>query len=528
MSSEDQFDLIIRSGEVIDGSGAPRFRADVAISGDRIAQVGDLSGVPAARSLEAAGRVVTPGFIDMHSHADFVLPILPTADSLVHQGITTVVVGQCGMSTAPLLPATRDAFIASQETEYGPLPWNEWTTLRSYLEFLQAIGPALNVVPLVGLGTIRAAVMGFSAGAPDRSELGRMQHEVLDAMDQGAIGVSSGLIYPPGCYASTAELVELVRPAGARGGYYFSHIRSEEEHLLEALSEAIHIGRETGAPVQISHLKAAGTANWHLADRALALIDQARDEGLDVCADMYPYPAGNTVLSVLLPDWAHEGGKAATLARLKDPETRQRIIADLASWVEWDAIQISETPRQRHYEGRAIAELAAAAAKLPEDWLCDALVETGLDASIILFSMSEDNLARQIRHPHVLIGTDASGRSVEGPLSSGVPHPRNYGSFARVLGHFVRERHVLSLEEAIWKMSGRAAQRLNWTDRGLLRVGYQADLVILDPARVADRATFQAPHQYPAGIETVLVNGVAVIDNEKHTRARPGRVLRSA
>ena len=523
-------DILVQNGTVVDGSGAPGHRADVAIAGDRIAEVGVLEGAQAETVIDASGHVVTPGFVDMHSHADFTLPVCPTADSLVHQGITTAVVGQCGFSPAPLLEETHEQVIATLETLGLPVPWDEWSTFGSYLEYLTQIGTSVNVVPLVGQGMVRGAIMGLVADSPSEEQMTRMRNAVVKAMESGAIGVSTGLIYPPGSYASTEELIAFTRPAAVRDGFYFSHIRGEGETLLEAIAEAIRIGRETGAAVQISHFKAAGPDNWYKAAQALELIDQARAEGLDVTADMYPYLAGSTGLVAMLPQWAQEGGKEATLKRLADAETRQKMAADMQSAsilrvARWNMVLISDSPRKRDYEGRTVADLAAEANKPPHEWVFDALLETELNMNMILFEMSEDNRKLALRHSSMMIGTDGFGLATEGPLSQGLPHPRSYGAFPRVLAHYVREQGVMSLEEAVRKMSGLPAQKLRWTDRGLVRKGYQADLVVLNPDTVADLATYEAPHQYPVGIPHVIVNGKLVIHNSTHTKARPGSVL---
>jgi N-acyl-D-amino-acid deacylase len=522
--------VLIRNAEVIDGSGGPQMRADVAVEGGRIAAVGALEGAQAKTVLDAAGCAVTPGFVDMHSHADFSLPLLPTADSLVQQGITTAVVGQCGATLAPLFPETRAQVIESYQSADLPLPWDEWSSFGSFLDYLARTRLSANVVPLVGQGTVRAGVMGFSAAPADPEQVAAMQAAVGRAMDEGAIGVSSGLIYPPGSYASTEELIAVARPAGARDGFYFSHIRGEGATLLEAVAEAIRIGRETGAAVQISHFKASGRANWGKSAQALELIDRARAEGLDVTADLYPYLAGSTGLSASLPEWAQEGGRAPTLARLADPEARGRILEEMASLDpeaarDWSAVWISGCPSNRGYEGRCVEALAAEAGKPPAEWVLDTLIEAGLDVEMVLFGMSEENRHRELRHPAMMIGTDGYALATEGPLARGKPHPRNFGTFPRVLAHYVREQGVISLEEAVHRMSGLPARKLRWRDRGLLRSGYQADLVVFDPVQVADRATFEAPHQYPAGIRHVLVNGELVIRDGAHTGARPGLVL---
>jgi N-acyl-D-amino-acid deacylase len=524
------FELLIQHGEVVDGSGAPRYRADVAVAGGRIAALGSLPDAEAETTLDATGCVVTPGFVDMHSHADFSLPIRPTADSLVRQGITTVVVGQCGSSPAPLLPETRDQVIAMHRSEDRPLPWEAWSTFGSYLAHLAELGTSLNVVPLVGLGMIRAAVMGFTARPATPAEIGRMQAHVEQAMDEGAIGVSTGLIYPPGSYTSTEELIAVSRPAGERDGFYFSHIRGESDTLLASVAEAIRIGRETGAAVQISHFKAVGQPNWAKSAAALALIDQARAESLDVSADLYPYLASSTGLSATLPAWAHEGGKDALLSRLRDPKVRRQMAREMQAGGapragNWDAILISNAPQNRAYEGHTVAELAAGAGTSPSDWVFDALLETELDIGMIKFGMSEENRQRELRHPALMIGTDGAGLAPEGPLSEGKPHPRSYGTFPRVLGHYVREAGVLSLEEAVWKMCGLPAQKLRWIDRGRVEQGLHADLVVLDPQTVADRATYTQPHQFPAGVHHVVVNGRLVVRDGVHVGARPGSIL---
>jgi N-acyl-D-amino-acid deacylase len=523
-------DILIQNGEVVDGSGGVRYRADVGVEGGRIAKVGRLEGTPAATVLDAANCLVTPGFVDMHSHADFTLPILPTADSLVHQGITTTVVGQCGSSPAPLLPGTRETVVAMMASKDRPLPWDEWTSFGSYLDYLARIGTSINVVPLVGQGMVRAAVMGYSAEAPSAAQVDRMRAEIVKALDEGAIGVSTGLIYAPSSYASTEELIAITQPAGERGGFYFSHIRGEAHTLLDSVTEVIRIGRETGAPTQISHFKAVGRKNWDLSAAALELIGQARAEGLDVTADLYPYLASSTGLSATLPGWAREGGKEVILGRLADSQTRHQISADMQSAgyaraVEWDRVFISRAPKNRSFEGRPVAELAAEAGHPAHDWIFDTLLEAELDVSMISFGMCEDNRRRELRDPAMMVGTDGTALAPEGPLSSGKPHPRSYGTFPRVLGRYVREQGVMSVEQAIWKMCGFPAQKLRWTDRGQVKRGYRADLVVLDPDTVLDQATYEAPHQFPVGIHDVIVNGKLVIRDGVHTQARPGMVL---
>ncbi len=530
-----KYDVLIKNGIVVDGAGAPPFEADVGLKDGRIAAVGALAEAEAGTIIDAAGGAVSPGFIDMHSHADMSLPLLSTAESLVHQGITTAVVGQCGLTLAPMSEAMRGQLGAMIASILGQaarsMPWGEWSSVADYLTFLEREGVSPNVFPLVGQGNIRAAAMGFAPGRADEKQAAQMRAAVAEAMTAGARGLSTGLIYPPGSFTATEELIDLVKVVGQRGGVYFTHIRGEGETLLEAVAEAIRIGRESGAPVQISHFKAGRRANWSKSAPALALIDQARAEGLDVSADMYPYLAGSTTLATFLPDWAHQGGPATTLKLLADPQARRRMKADMAAGgfakgVAWSEVMITSSPRRPEYEGRFVSALALEAGQSGPEWVFDALLETELGLSMAAFLMSEENRRREITHPHMMIGTDGLGLAAQGPLAKGKPHPRNFGTFARVLGHYVREEKVLSLTEAVHKMTGLAAQKLRLSDRGLIKPGLAADVVVFDPHKVADVATYEEPHRYPSGIDHVIINGRSVVMNGVHTGARPGLVLR--
>jgi len=529
-------DIIIRNAEIIDGTGKPAYRADVAVDGGQISDVGNLSRRGARHVLDAKGYVITPGFIDMHSHADFSLPIWPTADSMLHQGITTAVVGQCGLSPAPLPDKTREETVAALSGFFGELikamPWKEWSSVGDYLKFLTRQGVSLNVLQLVGQGVIRASVMGFGEGRADPDQMAAMKDQIAGAMAEGAIGLSTGLIYPPGSFTATEELIELTRKVASKKGYYFSHIRGEGDTLLDAVEEAIRIGRETGASVQISHFKAAPKDNWDKSPRALRLIDRAQAEGLDVTADLYPYQAGSTTLATMLPQWAHVGGPVETLKRLADPAARTKMIADMqtggfARGLEWNMVLITSSPLRTAYEGRYVSDLAAQAGKAAYFWVFDALLETRLDMTMAVFGMSEENRRREIQFPSMMICTDGFGLAATGPMAKGVPHPRSYGAFPRVLGRYVRELQVLKLEEAVFKMTGLPAKKLKLKNRGLIRPGFAADLVVLNPAAVSDRATYDNPHQYAEGIIHVLVNGRFVILDENHTQAKPGIVLNS-
>lgn len=522
-------DILIRNATIVDGTGRPGYPGDIAIVGDRVVDIGVLESAQAESVIDATGLVATPGFVDIHSHADYDLALLPTADSQVHQGVTTVVVGQCGCTPTPLLPGTRQT-VLDFEWEGYDMPWERLTTFGSHLSYLREIGVSVNAVSLVGQGTIRAGVMGYRASAATLQEITRMQAEASKAMDEGAIGISTGLLYIPGAYASTEEVIDVTRPAGARRGYYFSHSREEGGALLSSIAETVRIGRETGASIQYSHFKAIGRRNWHLASEGLALIDRAHDEGLDITPDMYPYTAGSMGLSAMLPAWAQEGGKEAVLQRLADKGTRARMTEGMktagpATIVGWDEVLINGSPTNPSYEGRYVAELASDAGKDPFDWVFDALLEARLTISMVEFFISEENVRMELRYPHMMIGSDSEVGALEGPRATGKPHPRTFGTFPRVLGRYVREEHLLTLEQAIHKMTGLPATKLRWSDRGLLKKGYYADLVLLDPATVADRGTYEDPRHRPEGIHLVMVNGKPVVQDARHSGARPGMVL---
>jgi N-acyl-D-amino-acid deacylase len=526
-------DLKIEGATVIDGTGAAGSRADVGIRDDVIVAVGDLSREPASSNLWAAGRVLAPGFIDMHSHSDWRLWENRRAESKIRQGVTTEVVGNCGFSPAPV--STEFLEDLRGYALYLPKGMDfEWRTVGEYLRAFDAEGTALNVVQLVGHGTLRIATMGFARRAPDQKELTRMQRLMADAMEDGAWGLSTGLIYAPGSYAATEEIVEIARVAGRHRGFYASHIRGEGATLLDAVREAIRVGREGDLPVQVSHVKAAGRPNWGRVADALALIDAARAEGLDVTGDVYPYTASSTTLRTLLPDWALEGGVAAMLKRLGDPEVRARIRSELEAPVTgqslldrigWENIMIAYCATRKDAEGRRLSEVGAARGMHPLDAALELIVDEAGKAYMILFQLAEADVRRALVHPMVMIGSDGSSLAPYGVLGAGKPHPRSYGTFPRVLGEYARDQHVLSLAEAIHKMTGLPARRLGLRDRGVIRVGAKADLVVFDPKRVADQATYEEPHRYPVGIEHVIVNGRLVIKDGEHTGSLPGRLL---
>ena len=524
-------DLLIKGARIVDGSGAAAYIADVGLSEGKIAAIGDLDDAEAGEIINAMGLVAAPGFIDMHSHSDDTLPINPRAESKIRQGVTTEVVGMCGGSPAPITEERRAEILRHADGYVKCLPWS-WLSFGEYLDYLRGNGLSVNVVPMVGHGTIRVAAMGHSAEAPTPAQLDQMKALLAQAMDEGAWGFSTGLIYPPGFFSETEELVQLARVAAAAGGFYFSHIRGEGTTLLDAISEAIAIGERAELPVQTAHFKASGQSHWSKAARALEMLDAARARGVDITSDMYPYTASSTGLGALLPDWAHEGGRDALLERLRGSETRFRIRQGIVDGVDalggrsqWAGTIISRCPSCPALEGKTIAELSEEAGKAPPDLVLDVLADSSANVSMIQFKMSEDNLRMQLEHDLMMIGSDGSSLSKVGPLSAGKPHPRNYGTFPRVLAKYVREEGVLSLEEGVRRMTGLPAHKLGLGDRGLLREGYWADMVLFDPEAIRDRATFADPHQYPEGIRHVIVNGQVTVALGEHRGTLAGRIL---
>lgn len=518
------FDIIIKGGEVVDGTGASPFSADVGIRDGRIGAVGSLE-TKAAQVINARGLLVAPGFIDMHSHSDLALLLNPRAESKIRQGITTEVIGNCGSSPAPAKEETLDLLKAELDIESLQLHW-DWLSMGEYLKRLEKQGIALNIVPLIGHGTIRTAVMGFENRAPNDAEMKEIKELIRQAMEEGAFGLSTGLIYAPGSYAETDELIELSRVVAGYNGIYCSHIRGEGDTLLVAVEEAIRIGREAGLRVQLSHHKAVGKKNWGKVKESLEMIDSARESGLDVNADQYPYVATSNALSDALPSWMHEGGKESMLGRLKDPTVRERIRKEMKIREGyWEDTRIAYCETHKECEGKSIQEIAGLRKVDPFTATFDLLEEEKAVVQIVRFGLSEDDVRTVMKHPAVMIGSDGSALAIYGALSRGKPHPRNYGTFPRVLGKYVREEGVVSMEEAIRKMTALPAQKLGLRDRGLIREGMFADITIFDPERVRDKATFTDPHQYPVGIEYVLVGGTPVIEKGEHTERLHGRVL---
>ena len=523
-------DLLIKNGLIVDGTGAAPYPGDLGIKDGRIVLPPKGEPREAAQTLEADGLAVCPGFIDMHSHADLTLADHPGAPSLVHQGVTTAVTGQCGDSPAPLFPATKDEVIAAQAIGGNHIPRDHWLTWAEHLDWLRRTGVALNLAPLVGQGNIRAGIMGFRSGPASPQDLETMQAEVAKAMDTGAWGISTGLIYPPGSYAGTEELVALTEPVGQRGGFYFSHIRGEGADLIPALEEAVEIGRRTGAKVRISHLKASWPDNWPKMDRVFEILENARDEGLSIMADAYPYTAGSTWLKSVLPQWAQEGERAVVLARLADPRARQRIREEmgrggLVEGDSWSRVMITRSQGYPGCAGRYVAELAQVEGLDPLEWIFDGLIKTGLGMTMVIFMISEENVRKALKHPLVAIGSDSSTVPAKESPGGEYTHPRTFGTFPRILGRYVREEGLLTLEEGVRKMTGLAAESLGLIDRGLIRENMWADLVVFDPLRIRDRATYEDPFNYPEGIEAVFCNGIPTLAKGRQTHNRPGRIL---
>jgi N-acyl-D-amino-acid deacylase len=525
--------LLIRNGTVIDGSGAPGLRADVAVRGDRIEAVAPGLTGEAARSIDASGHCVTPGFIDVHSHSDLFYLQCPAAESKLRQGCTTEVVGNCSFSPAPAHPARKDA-VSAWAGGIGARFTVEWETFGQYLERLRRARPSVNIVHLVGHGALRLAAIGPENRPASPDDLAAMTTLLEEALDAGAFGYSTGLVYPPSVYASTEELTVLARSMARRGGLYFSHIRGEAATLENAVAEAITIAETGGVGLQIAHVKAAGPENWPRMDRALRLIDEARARGLDVTGDVYPYTAGSTKMDNLLPPWMHDGGTARLLERLADARTRRRVVEEcLVDGERWrtssgtlgfDQIFVATCSRPE-LEGRSLAELARQAGETPASLVLSLIESERAGVSMVAFSQSEDNVTRVLAHPATMIGSDSLGLFAGPGPHAGKPHPRTWGTFPRVLGLYTRERKLFSRETAVAKMTGMAAAKLGLKDRGLVRPGYAADLAVFDPATVKDEATYQDPHRPPTGIPYVIVNGTVVVDQGRMTPAGTGRVL---
>lgn len=529
------YDVVIRGGTIYDGSGSPPFVGDLAIRGDTIAAIGSLGNARGRVEIDAAGLAVAPGFINMLSWATESLIADGRSQSDIRQGVTLEVFGE-GWSMGPLNEAMRREMLERQGDIKYEIPW---TTLGEYLEYLVRRGVSTNVASFVGATTVRIHVLGYENRPPTPEEMERMRQLVRQAMEEGALGVGSSLIYAPAFYASTEELIELCKVAAEYGGMYISHIRSEGNRLLEAIDELIRIAREAKIPAEIYHLKAAGRANWPKLDEAIRRIEAARAQGLRITANMYPYTAGATGLDAAMPPWVQEGGHRAWIERLKNPAIRQRVTREMRTPTDrWENLYLmAGSPENvllvgfknealKPLTGKTLAEVARLRGRSPEDTIIDLVIEDDSRVGAVYFLMSEENVRKQIALPWMSFGSDAESLAPEGVFLKANPHPRAYGTFARVLGRYVREEKIIPLEEAIRRMTSLPAENLKLDRRGRLKVGYFADVVVFDPAKIQDHATYERPHQYATGVIHVFVNGVPVLRNGEHTGATPGRVVR--
>jgi len=531
----DQFDLVIRGGTVYDGTGSPGRRADVGLRGDRVAEIGDLSKASARKTIDARGLAVAPGFINMLSWAPDALIADGRSMSDIKQGVTLEVFGE-GWSMGPL----NESMKAEARKQQGDIKYDiDWTTLGEFLDRLVARGITPNVASFVGATTLRIHELGYADRAPTKDELDRMDALARQAMGEGALGIGAALIYAPAFYAKTPELVSLVKAASESGGGYVAHMRSEANRLLEAIDETIEIAKEGHCHGEAYHLKAAGQPNWDKMPQAIARIDAARKDGLSISANMYTYVAGATGLDAAMPPWVQEGGLDAWVDRLKKPEIRARVLQEMRSPTDaWENLWLMagsadrvqfigfKTAKLKPLTGKTLAEVAKMRGTSPEDTMIDLVIEDHTRVDTAYFLMSEDNVELGLSQPWVALGSDAESSAPEGVFLKASTHPRAYGNFARFLGHYVRDRKIAPLPDAIRRLTRLPAENWKLKDRGCLDPGCYADVVVFDPATIADHATFEKPQVFATGVSDVVVNGVPVLKNGKHTGARPGRVVR--
>jgi N-acyl-D-amino-acid deacylase len=529
------FDLVLTNGHIIDGTGSPWYSGDLGIREGKIAAIGNLVNAPRKRTIDVQGQVVAPGFVDMLGQSEMTILVDPRLPSKIYQGITTEITGE-GNSAAPLNDVIIQADVASyQHLKITP----DWRTMRQYFARLEKQGMGINLASYVGATQVRRMILRDENKAPTPDQLNQMKALVRDAMHDGAVGLSTSLEYAPAPYAKTDELIALAAEASKFGGIYATHMRNESDSVLQAIDEALRIGREAHIPVEIWHLKVAGKANWGRMPEVVAKISSARAQGMDVAADTYAYPAWFNSFSAFIPQWAHDGGDAKLIQRLQDPAMRARIRKDMMTRsTEWDnewqeipgpeavMIGVVQNPKLVPLQGKTLADVAKLWNKDPIDALFDLLIEDKAFTEVAVFGMSEPDVVLALQQPWVSVDNDSSGTSPEGLLGQEHPHPRAYGTFPRILRKYVREEKKLALEDAIRKFTSLAAQRMRLTDRGVLKQGMWADVVVFDPATIRDLATFENPNQLSQGMNYVLVNGVPVIEQGKMTGALPGKVLR--
>ncbi len=530
-----EYDLIIRNAMIYDGSGEAPVAGSIAVNADTIVRVGDIGNAKGTKEIDAKGLAVGPGFVNMLSWATESLLVDPRGASDLKQGVTLEVFGE-GWSMGPL----NDEMKAGTRAQQGDIKFDvSWTTLGEYLQTLEDKGVSMNVASFVGATTLRIHEVGYDNRPPTPEELSRMQALARQAMEEGALGIGSSLIYAPAFYAKTDELIALCKVAAEYGGMYITHMRSEGNKILEAVDETIRIAKEAGLPAEIYHLKAGGKNNWPKMDQVIAKIDSARAAGLRITTDMYTYIAGATGLDASMPPWVQEGGYDAWAGRLKDPKIRAKVLAEMKTDAQdWENLYYAaggaenlllvefKSDTLKKYTGKTLAEVAKLRGKSPEETAMDLVVEDGTRVGTVYFMMSEDNVKKQIKLPYMSFGSDAGALAAEGDFLKSATHPRAYGNFARLLGKYVREEKVISLEEAIRKLSALPCENLGIAKRGKLQPGYFADFVLFDPKTIADHATFENPHQYATGMQHVFVNGVQVLENGEPTKKAAGRFVK--
>jgi N-acyl-D-amino-acid deacylase len=532
-TAQAPYDLIIAGGSVLDGNGTPEARADVAIRDGKIAGIGNLAAAQAKQRIDASGLLVAPGFIDMHNHSDYTILVEPKAESMIRQGVTTMVLGE-SRSAGPVKEGANDD--PRSRADGAKV---DWTTLGGYFQRLERDHMATNIASYVGEEQVWTYVKGYGQSAATPAEFDEMKRLIAQAMEDGAMGLSTALLEPPSSLATTDNLIELAKVSKQYGGIYASHIRDEGERVFQAVDEAIQVGRGANIPVDILHMKIAHKKLWGRVGEIIAMVQKARDEGRTVTANVYPYTAGQNNLSSIIPPWAHDGGREKMVERLRDPAARKRmhdeVLNGIPNWYNhylatgdgWAGMILvsMQSDRNKPFQGKRMSELIAARGGDPVDVLFDLLVEEGGSVPTVFFHHSEPDMQLVLKQPWTSIGSDGSAVNPEGPTGRSHPHPRYYGTFPRVLGRYVRELHVLTLPEAVRKMTSMNADKIGIKDRGRLREGLWADITIFDPARVIDRATFENPHQFPVGIEYVVVNGALTLEHERHTGALAGKVI---
>jgi N-acyl-D-amino-acid deacylase len=531
-AAQQPYDVLITGGSVLNGEGTPALRADVGIRGGRIATIGDLQTAAATRRIDASGLTVAPGFIDIHNHSDYTILVEPRSESMIRQGVTTMVLGE-SRSAGPIKAGADEARARADGATI------DWTTLGGYFAKLEQKHMSTNIASYVGEEQVWTYVKGYGQSAATPQELEEMKRLVAAAMEDGAMGLSTALLQPPSSFATTANLIELARTAKQHGGIYSSHVRDEGEGVFRAIDEAIRVGKGASIPVDIIHMKIAHKKLWGRANEIIAMVQKARDEGFEIRANVYPYTAGQNNLSSIVPPWAHDGGREKMLERLKAPSARKRmreeVMNGLPNWYNhylatgdgWAGmiLVLLRHERNRPFQGRRMSDLIAARGGHPADVLFDVLLDEGGSVPTVFFHHSEPDMQLIMKQPWTSIGSDGSAVSPDGPTGRTHPHPRYYGTFPRVLGRYVRELKVITLPDAVKKMTSMNADKLGITDRGRLKEGLVADVTVFDADQVIDRATFEQPHQFPVGIKYVIVNGIVTVDKEQHTGALAGRVL---